>query len=59
MSILTSPHFFIFKFVMNVFNVMLRGGALYKQCFQHPPFQNSVFAFIKMMYYDQMLKYMN
>jgi len=36
------PHLFIFKFVMNVCNVILRGGgALSKQCFKHPPFQHS------------------
>jgi len=38
------PHLFIFKFVIKVFNVMLRegGSALYKQCFKHLPFQHSV-----------------
>ena len=31
-----------FKFVMNVFNVMLRVDALYTQCFKHPPFQHCI-----------------
>ena len=40
--IMTIPHLFIFKFVMNIFNVMLRGDALHNQCFKHPPFEHSI-----------------